>query len=232
MTENRSPDHALLRGVPGEMEVDFGSGAEHAVDGDNGARQARIADALEWFFTGGMELLSHEGRAQCHPEPGQRRAGRDSVAVVTSGELGGKVVASRRARTGGIRASRAGRRFSCGGGRSPTSSTRPRPRSGRRRRAPGARGHRDRSADLQRAHPISRSRPRRPRRASRPRDARSAPVTPRSPKEECARSLQQICRGLGVDVPETSGQSPIPPDRRRRRGERRPCRSEAWRCCP
>ena len=53
--------HAF-RGIPSEMTVDFGKGESTVVCGDNGTGKSTIADALEWYFTGDIELLSHEGR--------------------------------------------------------------------------------------------------------------------------------------------------------------------------
>ena len=44
------------------MTVDFGNGESTVVYGDNGTGKSTIADALEWYFTGEIELLSHEGR--------------------------------------------------------------------------------------------------------------------------------------------------------------------------
>jgi hypothetical protein len=81
-----------FRGVPGEMEVDFGSGNSLAVYGDNGTGKSTIADALEWFFTGGIELLSHEGRQHAIRNLGAEGNGATSVQVVTSGDLGGTAV--------------------------------------------------------------------------------------------------------------------------------------------
>src|SRR6185436_1482669 len=80
-----------FRGVPDALEVDFGHGQSLAVYGDNGTGKSTIADALEWFFTGGIELLSHEGRAHAIRNLGGGN-GETSVEVVTSGELGGKAV--------------------------------------------------------------------------------------------------------------------------------------------
>ena len=57
-----------FRGVPGELVVDFGEGQSMAVFGDNGTGKSTIADALEWYFTGQIELLTHEGRPTRHPE--------------------------------------------------------------------------------------------------------------------------------------------------------------------
>jgi energy-coupling factor transporter ATP-binding protein EcfA2 len=81
-----------FRGVPGEMTVEFGSGESIAVYGDNGTGKSTIADALEWYFTGGIELLSHEGRQHAVRYVGGESNGVTSVEVVTNGTLGGKVV--------------------------------------------------------------------------------------------------------------------------------------------
>jgi energy-coupling factor transporter ATP-binding protein EcfA2 len=75
------------------MEVDFGDGQSLAVYGDNGTGKSTIADALEWFFTGGIELLSHEGRQHAIKNLGPAGGeGETSVELVTSGDLGGKAV--------------------------------------------------------------------------------------------------------------------------------------------
>jgi energy-coupling factor transporter ATP-binding protein EcfA2 len=83
--------HAF-RGVPGEMTVDFGRGESMVVYGDNGTGKSTIADALEWYFTGEIELLSHEGRQHAVRYVGAGDEGVTSVEVITSGTLGGKVV--------------------------------------------------------------------------------------------------------------------------------------------
>jgi energy-coupling factor transporter ATP-binding protein EcfA2 len=83
--------HAF-RGIPGEMTVDFGKGESIVVYGDNGTGKSTVADALEWYFTGGIELLSHEGRQHAVRYVGGEENGVTSVEVVTNGSLGGKVV--------------------------------------------------------------------------------------------------------------------------------------------
>jgi energy-coupling factor transporter ATP-binding protein EcfA2 len=83
--------HAF-RGIPSEMTVDFGDGESTVVYGDNGTGKSTIADALEWYFTGDIELLSHEGRQHAVRYVGGDADGVTSVEVLTSGTLGGKVV--------------------------------------------------------------------------------------------------------------------------------------------
>ena len=81
-----------FRGVPGEMTVDFGQGESIAVYGDNGTGKSTIADALEWYFTGEIELLNHEGRQHAVRYVGGDDGEVTSVEVFTNGSLGGKVV--------------------------------------------------------------------------------------------------------------------------------------------
>src|SRR5688572_9785736 len=83
--------HAF-RGITSEMTVDFGNGDSTVVYGDNGTGKSTIADALEWYFTGEIELLSHEGRQHAVRYVGGEDDGVTSVEVLTSGTLGGKVV--------------------------------------------------------------------------------------------------------------------------------------------
>jgi energy-coupling factor transporter ATP-binding protein EcfA2 len=83
--------HAF-RGVPKEMTVDFGTGESTVIYGENGTGKSTIADALEWYFRGEIELLSHEGRQHAVRHLGGDEDGTTSVEVLTSGSLGGKVV--------------------------------------------------------------------------------------------------------------------------------------------
>ena len=83
--------HAF-RGVPTEMTVDFGTGESTVIYGENGTGKSTIADALEWYFRGEIELLSHEGRQHAVRHLGGDDDGTTSVEVLTSGSLGGKVV--------------------------------------------------------------------------------------------------------------------------------------------
>jgi hypothetical protein len=83
--------HAF-RGVPTAMTVDFGNGESTVIYGENGTGKSTIADALEWYFKGEIELLSHEGRQHAVRYVGGDDDGATSVEVFTSGMLGGKVV--------------------------------------------------------------------------------------------------------------------------------------------
>ena len=76
--------HAF-RGVPTEMTVDFGNGDSTVVYGENGTGKSTIADALEWYFNGEIELLSHEGRQHAVRHVGGDGDGVTSVEVLTSG---------------------------------------------------------------------------------------------------------------------------------------------------
>ena len=77
--------HAF-RGIPGEMIVDFGKGESIAVYGDNGTGKSTIADALEWYFTGEIEFLRHEGRQHAVRHVGGEDIG--AIAVVEQIECG------------------------------------------------------------------------------------------------------------------------------------------------
>jgi energy-coupling factor transporter ATP-binding protein EcfA2 len=83
--------HAF-RGIPGEMTVDFGKGQSVVVYGDNGTGKSTIADALEWYFLGEIDFLSHEGRQHAVRHVGSESDGVTSIEVLTNGTLGGKAV--------------------------------------------------------------------------------------------------------------------------------------------
>src|SRR4030095_7336301 len=67
------------------------NGESTVIFGENGTGKSTIADALEWYFKGEIELLSHEGRQHAVRYVGGDDDGTTSVEVITSGALGGKV---------------------------------------------------------------------------------------------------------------------------------------------
>lgn len=83
---------SAFRGVPGEMTVDFGAGLSLAVYGENGTGKSTIADALEWYLTGQIELLTHEGRQHAIRNLRGSKGLATSVEVATDGSLGGRRV--------------------------------------------------------------------------------------------------------------------------------------------
>jgi energy-coupling factor transporter ATP-binding protein EcfA2 len=80
---------SAFRGVPGELAVDFGQGQSIVIYGENGTGKSTIADALEWYFTGQVELLTHEGRQHAIRNLRGRKGLTTSVEVATDGPLGG-----------------------------------------------------------------------------------------------------------------------------------------------
>jgi energy-coupling factor transporter ATP-binding protein EcfA2 len=122
--------HAF-RGVPGQMTVDFGKGESIAVYGDNGTGKSTIADALEWYFTGQIELLSHEGRQHAVRYVGGESDGVTAVESSRPGPLAARLCCP----TSGTRrrSTQSGTKPSCfADAPLPISSTRPRRRNGRR----------------------------------------------------------------------------------------------------
>jgi DNA repair exonuclease SbcCD ATPase subunit len=61
------------------------------VFGDNGTGKSTIADALEWYFTGQIEFLRHEGRQQAVRHIGAPHGVSTSVEIATTGRLGGVI---------------------------------------------------------------------------------------------------------------------------------------------
>lgn len=79
---------SAFRGVPDTLEVVLAGGRSLAVCGDNGTGKSTLADALEWFFTGKIGFLAHEGRG--HAVRHQGATGPTWVEVETTGALGGR----------------------------------------------------------------------------------------------------------------------------------------------
>ena len=61
--------------------------------GENGTGKSTVADALEWYFTGDISLLRHEGRRASRRHVGARPEDPTSVAIETTGTLGGELEA-------------------------------------------------------------------------------------------------------------------------------------------
>ncbi len=81
-----------FRGVPSSMEISLGEGNSLVVFGENGTGKSTIADALEWYFTGEIELLAHEGRQHAVRHLGSAQGLETSVELQTGGDLSGRAV--------------------------------------------------------------------------------------------------------------------------------------------
>ena len=122
--------HAF-RGVPSEMTVDFGQGESTVVYGDNGTGKSTIADALEWYFTARSSCCrTRDASTRCAMSAATATASHRSRSSPAARSVGrscsptsGRLTCSTRS---------GARRSSFADALSRTSSTRPRPRSGRR----------------------------------------------------------------------------------------------------
>jgi RecF/RecN/SMC N terminal domain len=79
-----------FRGVPTTLDIELG-GRSLVLYGENGTGKSTVADALEWYFTRRIELLSHEGREHAIRHLGAEPDTATSVTVETTGELGGAI---------------------------------------------------------------------------------------------------------------------------------------------
>jgi len=77
-----------FRGVPERITIAAPKGESVIVLGDNGTGKSMIADAIEWFFTGQITYLAHEGRESALKHLAAREP--TSVELETDGTLGGK----------------------------------------------------------------------------------------------------------------------------------------------
>jgi predicted ATPase len=80
---------SAFRATPGQMTVELVRGQSFIVLGENGTGKSSIADALEWYFTGRIGYLSHEGRSEAIRNLAARDGLATSVEVATDGSLGG-----------------------------------------------------------------------------------------------------------------------------------------------
>jgi hypothetical protein len=81
-----------FRGVPHELLVELRKGVSAVLFGENATGKSTMADALEWYFTGGIDFLQHEGRERAVRHVGADESITTSVAVETTGGLGGTLV--------------------------------------------------------------------------------------------------------------------------------------------
>jgi recombinational DNA repair ATPase RecF len=80
-----------FRGVREELALEFPQGTSVVLLGENATGKSTVADALEWYFTGEIGLLRHEGRAGSLRHVGARSSDATSVTVQTTGALGGRL---------------------------------------------------------------------------------------------------------------------------------------------
>jgi hypothetical protein len=80
-----------FRGVPETLTVDLPDARSLIVFGDNGTGKSTIADALEWYFTGHVEFLRHEGRQQALRHLAAATGTTTTVEIKTTGDLGGEI---------------------------------------------------------------------------------------------------------------------------------------------
>ena len=104
-----------FRGVREKLTLEFPRGASAVLLGENATGKSTVADALEWYFTGEIGLLRHEGRAASLRHVDARSCDATSVTLQTTGALGGtwSLITHRQRKC----AQRDGRRFFSGAGR-------------------------------------------------------------------------------------------------------------------
>lgn len=78
-----------FRGVLDAYEIKLDQGQSLLMYGDNGTGKSSLADAIEWYFTGDIELLAKEGRDHAVRHLGAPKELKTIVEIATNGELGG-----------------------------------------------------------------------------------------------------------------------------------------------
>ena len=78
-----------FRGVREAYEIKLDQGQSLLMYGDNGTGKSSLADAIEWYFTGDIELLAKEGRDHAVRHLGAAKDQKTLVTIGTNGELGG-----------------------------------------------------------------------------------------------------------------------------------------------
>ncbi|MGH2764966.1 MAG: AAA family ATPase [Actinomycetota bacterium] len=81
-----------FRGVPREHTFEFPNGSSAVLYGDNATGKSTVADAIEWYFTGYVDFLRHEGRQHAIRHIAAPDSVTTSVTVETTGRLGGTAV--------------------------------------------------------------------------------------------------------------------------------------------
>ncbi|MFT3696828.1 MAG: AAA family ATPase [Kofleriaceae bacterium] len=78
-----------FRGVCEGYEIKLDQGQSLLMYGENGTGKSSLADAIEWYFTGDIELLAKEGRDHAIRHLGAAKTLPTLVTIATNGELSG-----------------------------------------------------------------------------------------------------------------------------------------------
>lgn len=84
-----------FRGVPDTFTVNLPNGCSYVALGDNGTGKSTVADAIEWYFRGEIELLTKEGRSDAVRHSGAVEGVETKVTISTDGSLGGAITTSK-----------------------------------------------------------------------------------------------------------------------------------------
>ena len=78
-----------FRGACDAYEIKLDQGQSLLMYGENGTGKSTLADAIEWYFTGEIELLAKEGRDHAVRHLGASKTLPTLVQIGTNGKLGG-----------------------------------------------------------------------------------------------------------------------------------------------
>ena len=78
-----------FRGACDPYEIKLDQGQSLLMYGENGTGKSSLADAIEWYFTGDIELLAKEGRDHAVRHLGAPKTLPTLVTIGTNGKLGG-----------------------------------------------------------------------------------------------------------------------------------------------
>jgi energy-coupling factor transporter ATP-binding protein EcfA2 len=78
-----------FRGACDAYEIKLDQGQSLLMYGENGTGKSTLADAIEWYFTGDIELLAKEGRDHAVRHLGASKTLPTLVTIGTNGKLGG-----------------------------------------------------------------------------------------------------------------------------------------------